>query len=72
MKFTLIIFSHLKFVCYGYDCEFSNYIRWGIQKDNLKMGSLALVIAVLNLPMPGKYFPKKEQICISKWQPPWE
>lgn len=19
-------FSHLKFVCYGYDCEFSNYV----------------------------------------------
>lgn len=58
-KFSLINFSHLKFVCYQYDCEFSTYISWGTQTDDLKSGSLALATAVLNPPMPSKYFPPK-------------
>lgn len=36
------------------------------------MGPLALVTAVLNPAMPGKHFPKKEQILIPKWQLPQE
>lgn len=71
MKFALINFSHLKFVCYQYNCEFSNYILRHPNRSS-EMGSLALATAVLNPPMPRKYCPQKEQISNSKWQSPLE